>query len=346
MTTTFTGVDNEFAVSTGSNVGTTGNTSTFDNPPQGSKDLVITSLAGDDDPLLFELGDTYDVTWGGQGGGGTILNAVVIRSDPAPDGNGGGVIVLEGTDDQGNPAQVVWTPGFDLEGWYSDNYNPSMGPQFYTHDMDPNYDHAYVCFAAGTLIDTPGGRKAIETLGPGDLVMTLDAGPQPVIWAGRRDCLGFRADAPVTFGTGTIGNDTPLTVSQQHRVLIRSSQLELHFGHHEGLAAAKAFVGLQNIRHTPRPTIRYIHILLPAHHLIRANGALCETLFLGDSTTTVCADDPVFSTAIKGRGVLQAHQKTTRTVLRTQAAARFLSVYPPDMPTRPARVPSRLCLVA
>ena len=109
MTTTFNGVDNEFAVSTGSNVGTTGNTSTFDNPPQGSKDLVITSLAGDDDPLLFELGDTYDVTWGGQNDGGTILNAVVIRSDPAPDGNGGGVIVLEGTDDQGNLAQVVWT---------------------------------------------------------------------------------------------------------------------------------------------------------------------------------------------------------------------------------------------
>ena len=342
MTITFSGIDNEFALATGSNIGTTANTSTFDGPPSGSTDLVIASLAGDDDPLLFEVGDTYDVSWGGQGGGGTMLNAVVIRSDPAPDGNGGGVIVLEGVDENGDPAQVVWTPNFDLEGWYNSNYSASREPQFYTEDRDASYDHSYVCFAAGTLIDTAVGRQPVETLRPGDLVMTLDEGPQPVIWIGRRDCLGFGADAPVTFAAGTLGNDAPLTVSRQHRILIRSAQLDLHYGHSEALAAAKAFVGLSDVRYTPRPTVSYIHVLLQAHHLIRADGALCESLFVGDSTAAICADDPAFAAALHAHVPQTLDPQTVRPVLRTRDAARFLAMYPPDMQAAPSKKPMPL----
>ncbi|MEM9871401.1 MAG: hypothetical protein AAF822_09090 [Pseudomonadota bacterium] len=65
MTLVFQGQDIEFAASTGSNVDVTPNTSRFDNPPQGSKDLVITALEGDPDPRTFKLGDTYDATRGG-----------------------------------------------------------------------------------------------------------------------------------------------------------------------------------------------------------------------------------------------------------------------------------------
>jgi len=75
MPLTFYGIDNEFAAATGTNVGTTPNSSTFDNPPYGSSDLVITAHEGDNDPRLFEVGDSYDVTWGGAGGGGSIINA-------------------------------------------------------------------------------------------------------------------------------------------------------------------------------------------------------------------------------------------------------------------------------
>lgn len=42
------------------------------------------------------------------------------------------------------------------------------------------------CFAAGTMIRTPAGDVAIETLRVGELVMTLDGGPQPVRWIGSR----------------------------------------------------------------------------------------------------------------------------------------------------------------
>lgn len=81
VTFTIFGIDNEFAAATGSNVDITASTSRFGNPPTGSKNLVITTKPGEDDPRLFEIGDTYDVSWGGQSGSGTIIDAVVIRSD-------------------------------------------------------------------------------------------------------------------------------------------------------------------------------------------------------------------------------------------------------------------------
>ena len=325
MILTYNGIDNEFAVATGSNVGTTENSSTFDNPPNGSKDLVITSHADDDDPRLFEIGDTYDVSWGGSSGGGTILNAVVVRSDEAP--GGGGIIVLEGVDENGDPAQVIWTPGFDLEGWYNDNYNPSQEPQFYTEDTNPSYTHTFVCFAAGTLIDTAEGPKPVQRLGPADRVLTLDGGAQPVIWVGQRDCVGFRADAPVTFDTGTIGNTRPLCVSPQHRILIRAARLDLEFASSEMLAPAKAFLGVNGVQRTPRPVLTYVHVLLRDHHVIRANGALCESLFLGDGAAALLDGTPQFGQTVQAAGLCHRAHRTARPVLRTQVAERFLATH-------------------
>lgn len=45
---------------------------------------------------------------------------------------------------------------------------------------------AVVCFAKGTLIDTPAGPRAIETLVPGDPVCTEEGGALPVLWISDR----------------------------------------------------------------------------------------------------------------------------------------------------------------
>ena len=94
------------------------------------------------------------------------------------------------------------------------------------------------CFAAGTLIATPQGRRRVEDLGAGDLV-TTPRGPQPVVWAGGRQ-IGARELAarpalqPVVIRRGALGNDQPLIVSRQHGlaiegragpVLVRAAQL-------------------------------------------------------------------------------------------------------------------------
>lgn len=272
MPTTFFGVDNEFAASTGDNVNVTENTSRFDNPPSGSKDLVVTSNDGDSDPRLFELGETYDVSWGGQGGGGFIEDAVVIRSDETPDGQGG-IIVFEGTDENGEPAQIIWTPDFDLEGWYKENYNPSDEPQFYTQDTQPNYTHRVACYTMGTLIGTPSGPRPVERLGVGDLVWTRDHGAQRVRWTGRRRMIGVGRAAPVLFAPGVLGNARPLRVSPQHRILATTPD--------EVLIPAKAYLGQPGVRRDRVARVSYLHLLLDAHQVLCAEGAASESLYLG-----------------------------------------------------------------
>lgn len=128
MTVTFNALDNEFAVSTGGNVNNGTGTSTFDYPPNSTKDFTITSNEGDDQPYLFEVGDTYDISFGGHGGT-TLEDAVVIRSDDI-DFAEGFAVVFEGTDPDGDIVQVVWSPGFDLEDWYWETFDNGDSPGF------------------------------------------------------------------------------------------------------------------------------------------------------------------------------------------------------------------------
>lgn len=267
--------DNAFAVATGGNVNNGPGTSTFDYPPNSTKDLVITTKAGDDDPHLFEIGDVYEVTFGGNGGT-TILNAVVVRSDPGP--TTGGIIVFEGLDTNGNTAQVIWTPGEDLESWYWDNYNPSAQPGFYTTDQDPTYDHTFMCFDAEARIATPFGLCRAGDLTPGDLVVTVDHGARPVKWVAQQQGAGRGALTPVLIREGVLGNGAPLRLSPQHMVMIRSAQAEMLFGQAEVLVPIRALVDGRQIRYAPTRQVTYVHVMLDRHELLLAEGAPCESL--------------------------------------------------------------------
>ena len=62
MPVTIHAEDHQFAASSGSNIDVTPNDSYFDHPPNSTNDLTITSNMGDDEPFLFEVGETYDLT--------------------------------------------------------------------------------------------------------------------------------------------------------------------------------------------------------------------------------------------------------------------------------------------
>lgn len=138
------------------------------------------------------------------------------------------------------------------------------------------------CFTTGTLILTARGDRAVETLVPGDLVMTRDHGLQPLRWIGSKTVSGIGPLAPVHLRKGALGNRRDLLVSPQHRMMVDGWRQELLFGQAEVLVSARHLVNGTTITHSPRREVTYVHLLFDRHEVIEAEGIPTESLHPGD----------------------------------------------------------------
>ncbi len=138
------------------------------------------------------------------------------------------------------------------------------------------------CFVTGTLIRTPRGERAVESLKPGDLVETLDHGARPLLWIGFTCADGTGRHAPVRIRAGALGNSRDLLVSPQHRMLVQGWQAELHFGQSEVLVPARHLVDGKSIVQQSVSDVGYWHLLFDRHEIIWSDGALSESFFPGD----------------------------------------------------------------
>jgi hypothetical protein len=143
------------------------------------------------------------------------------------------------------------------------------------------YADVVVCFTAGTGILTPAGEVPVEALAPGDLVVTRDDGPQPLVWAGQARVRAEGALAPVAFAAGALGNARPLEVSPNHRMLIASPQADLLFAEPELLVAAKHLAGRPGIARRSGGSVTYAHLLFERHQILCANGTWSESFYPG-----------------------------------------------------------------
>ncbi len=143
-----------------------------------------------------------------------------------------------------------------------------------------------ICFTPGTWISTPDGPRLIEDLGEGDQVQTKDSGAQPIEWVGARRMTGARLFAmpklrPIRIRAGALGLDRPeesLLVSPEHRMLIKGDVARDLFNTPEVLVAAKDLINGRSITvDLSVPQVTYIHLLLPAHQVIWANGVETES---------------------------------------------------------------------
>jgi len=126
-------------------------------------------------------------------------------------------------------------------------------------------DHV-ICFTPKTLIATPRGARAVETLDVGDLVMTRDHGMQPIRWIQSRTVSGIAQFAPIRLKKGVLrGMDDDLVVSPRHRVLLQGYRAELLFGESEVLVAAENLIDGDTVRRDRRQNVTYIHILFDQH---------------------------------------------------------------------------------
>ncbi|QQA42061.1 Hint domain-containing protein [Pelagovum pacificum] len=154
-----------------------------------------------------------------------------------------------------------------------------------------NNELAAICFARGTMIVTPTGERAIEDLSPGDLVMTLDEGPQPLRWVGAQEMPGTGMNAPIRIREGHLGTARDLHVSPNHRLMIEGHVAEMLFGETEVLVAAKHLVNGTTVQREPRAWVSYHHVMFDRHQVIFANGCRAESLFPGEQAFSSLTPD-------------------------------------------------------
>ncbi|MBF9034248.1 type I secretion protein [Rhodobacterales bacterium HKCCE2091] len=139
-----------------------------------------------------------------------------------------------------------------------------------------------ICFTPGTLILTETGERPVETLVPGDRVVTRDSGLQPLRWRGISRAQGLGRHAPVHIPAGDrFGLRRPLLVSPQHRMLLSGWQAELSFGASEVLVAAKHLVEGGQARVAECDLVAYVHLAFDRHEVIYAEGAPTESFHPG-----------------------------------------------------------------
>ena len=165
------------------------------------------------------------------------------------------------------------------------------------------------CFVSGTRIRTPKGDVAIETLKEGDMVCTLDRGPQPVIWHGQSTVCGLGRDAPVRISKGYLGNYRTMLVSPQHRILVSGWRVQLMFARDEILAPAIKLVNGTSVCQRPQRLVTYHHLAFEAHEIICGDGAWSESFFMEGLHKAQC--DRSVTPSAEGR-------ETARTVVQSR----------------------------
>jgi T5SS/PEP-CTERM-associated repeat protein len=136
------------------------------------------------------------------------------------------------------------------------------------------------CYLEGTRILTSSGLATVETLRPGDEVVTVLGGSGRIVWVGERvvDCtrhLRPQTVWPVRIAAGTFGPGLPereLFVSPDHAIYLDGV-----------LIPAKCLINGTSVRQVKRPRVVYHHIELASHDVVLAEGLAAETyLDVGD----------------------------------------------------------------
>jgi len=292
---------------------------------------IETTLIATDDALQMFAGGTktLDVLANDTNtGSGTMtvthINGIAVSAGDSVTLTTGQVVMLnaDGTFDVTADADVE-TVDFT---YTIENGDGTTAVGFVTVDTVP-------CFVAGTAIRTERGDVRVEDLVPGDMVMTLDDGLQPLRWTGSRRVAAMAHMAPIQISAGTFGAHDTLQVSPQHRVLVRDSQAELLFGEGEVLVAARDLVNSGTVRVVEGGEVTYVHLLFDRHQIIWSAGLMTESFLPGpqiaksferDTIAEICAIFPDLDPTT-GAGFSPAARRTLRRhevqVLMTMAAA-------------------------
>lgn len=241
------------------------------------------TLTGDAGADTIQGGDDRDMIFGG-------LGDVV---DGGEGGNDFDTLDLSGS---GYHVHVTYTSGDPESGTatFSDLSGVVQGTMTFSH-----IEQVIACFTLGTLVSTRGGEVPIETMRPGDLVLTRDNGYRPLRWIGRRplSAADLRANPrflPVRLARDALGPGLPtrdMQVSPQHRLLIAHPRAELLFAEYEVLVPALHLLGRPGISRATAQDVTYVHLLFDQHEVIHADGIWSESFQPGACVTSALSTE-------------------------------------------------------
>ncbi len=311
----------------------------FDVLPANDND-TIDGGAGDDD-IYGQSGN--DILSGGEGddtisGGAGDDSITVAEGDSATGGDGddtfflsdlgetgSGTIFIDGGEDGESQGDTLFLGGSAVRQTLNltvDLPGQKTGTVELLDGTIVSFDNIenIICFTPGTTILTPRGPRAVETLRPGDLVVTRDRGPQPLRWIGGRRVPGRGALTPLRVDASLLHNASDaLIVSPQHRLLWQGPRAQMLFGETEVLVAAKHLMNHPGVTSTPVDAVDYIHVMFDRHEIIYANGTPTESFYPGDSALGAVSDgsrDEMFGIFPELRSDLAAFGPTARLCLR------------------------------
>src|SRR6056297_3402599 len=157
-----------------------------------------------------------------------------------------------------------------------------------------------ICFTPGTRIETPQGPRLVEELREGDRVQTKDNGAEEIQWIGSRRMSGARLFAmphlrPVRIRAGALGVSRPdqeLLVSPEHRMLVQGEVAQALFNTPEVLVSAKDLANGSTIKvDLAVREVTYVHLLLPRHQVLWANGIETESFHPASTAMSTLDDD-------------------------------------------------------
>ncbi len=155
----------------------------------------------------------------------------------------------------------------------------------------PQFEDAFSAIARGTLITTDRGPVSVEDLLPGNRVLTMENGPEPVLWIGSMMLYpsgatpGFDSGGLVRVTADRFGYSRPMSdllLGPSARLLHRHARVAEIIGIPAAFAPARGFVdGMGVIRVDPISPVPVYHMAFAGHRTIRANGIEIESFHPG-----------------------------------------------------------------
>ncbi|QYK40213.1 MAG: Hint domain-containing protein [Paracoccaceae bacterium] len=149
----------------------------------------------------------------------------------------------------------------------------------------PLADLMSLSFARGTRVTMgDGSQRPVETLRPGDLVLTRDHGRQPLRWLGQATLRAVGAFAPVVIGKGTLGNADDLAVGPHHRIFLYLRRRDPALPTAEVLVQARHLIDGEAVWAREGGFVDYFGLVFDRHEIIYAEGIPVESLLVNEAT--------------------------------------------------------------